>query len=86
MTERRRATKVVAGAGVLAALALSIGGVVSAELRSGDVAADQEAAAVEQARTSSEAMPLVNTALSSSDIVRRTPASRSIERDALADG
>ena len=86
MTERRRATKAVAGAGVLAALVLSIGGVVSAELRSGDVAAEQEAAAVEQTRTTSAAMPLVNTALDSGDIVRLTPASRSIERDALADG
>ena len=86
MTERRRATKAVAGAGVLAALALSIGGVVSAELRSGDVVAEQQAAAVEQTRTSSAAMPLVNTALTSADVVRLTPASRSIERDALADG
>lgn len=86
MTERRRATKAVAGAGVLAALVLSIGGVVSAELRSGDVAAEQEASAVEQTRTTSAAMPLVNTALDSGDIVRLTPASRSIERDALADG
>ena len=86
MTERRRATKAVAGAGVLAALVLSIGGVVSAELRSGDDAAEQEAAAVEQTRTTSAAMPLVNTALDSGDIVRLTPASRSIERDALADG
>ena len=86
MTERRRAIKAVAGAGVLAVLALGIGGVVSAELRSGDVAAEQEATAIEQARTSSAAMPLVNTALTSGDVVRLTPASRSVERDLLADG